>query len=90
MILQLAERQYLSYILYITVQLFLLSSRWPNANTANVMKELGCKHVNKHVKEAHVDAKNKIVTTSAFMCNAPVHEIFDGIGVMVEEVLKLA
>ncbi|XP_041076776.1 glutamine amidotransferase-like class 1 domain-containing protein 3A, mitochondrial [Polyodon spathula] len=62
---------------------------WPNANTAKVMKELGCKHINKHVKEAHVDVKNKLVTTSAFMCNAPVHEIFDGIGVMVEEVLKL-
>lgn len=54
------------------------------------MKELGCKHVNKHVTEIHMDAKNKLVTTSAFMCNAPIHEIYDGIGKMVKEVVRLA
>nr|XP_033802704.1 glutamine amidotransferase-like class 1 domain-containing protein 3A, mitochondrial [Geotrypetes seraphini] len=64
--------------------------KWPYAKTADAMKELGCKHVNKHVDEIHVDSKNKLVTTSAFMCNAPIHEIFDGIGNMVKEVLKLA
>ncbi|XP_030065895.1 glutamine amidotransferase-like class 1 domain-containing protein 3A, mitochondrial [Microcaecilia unicolor] len=64
--------------------------KWPYAKTADAMKELGCKHVNKHVDEVHVDAKNKLVTTSAFMCNAPIHEIFDGIGKMVTDVLKLA
>ncbi|CAL8355563.1 unnamed protein product [Merluccius merluccius] len=64
--------------------------KWPFAGTAGVMKEMGCKHVNKNVGEAHVDVKNKLVTTSAFMCNGPVHEVFDGVGVMVSEVLKLA
>ncbi|EMP32012.1 ES1 protein like protein [Chelonia mydas] len=64
--------------------------KWPYAKTAEAMKELGCKHVNKHVGEIHVDVKNKLVTTSAFMCNAPVHEIYDGIGKMIKEVLKLA
>lgn len=54
------------------------------------MKELGCKHVNTDVDKAHVDTKNKLVTTSAFMCNAAIHEVFDGIGVMVRETLKLA
>ncbi|KAG7283133.1 hypothetical protein CRUP_033079 [Coryphaenoides rupestris] len=63
---------------------------WPYAQTAGVMKEMGCKHVNKNVGEVHVDMKNKLVTTCAFMCNAPVHEVFDGVGVMVAEVLKLA
>uniref|UniRef100_A0A4W3HIW6 Si:ch211-153b23.5 n=1 Tax=Callorhinchus milii TaxID=7868 RepID=A0A4W3HIW6_CALMI len=63
---------------------------WPFAKTAHSMKELGCKHINKHVHEAHVDKANKLVTTSAFMCKAPIHEIFDGIGEMVKEVLKLA
>lgn len=53
------------------------------------MGELGCKHVNRNVTEAHVDKKNKLVTTSAFMCNAKIHEVYDGIGVMVTEVLKL-
>ncbi|XP_041075569.1 glutamine amidotransferase-like class 1 domain-containing protein 3A, mitochondrial [Polyodon spathula] len=63
---------------------------WPYAKTADTMKELGCKHINKQVGEAHVDTKNKLVTTSAFMCNAPVHEVFDGVGVMVKLVLELA
>uniref|UniRef100_A0A3B5LUG5 Si:ch211-153b23.5 n=1 Tax=Xiphophorus couchianus TaxID=32473 RepID=A0A3B5LUG5_9TELE len=64
--------------------------KWPFAQTAGALKDMGCKHVNKDVDEAHVDVKNKLVTTSAFMCNAPVHKVFDGIGVMVQETLKLA
>ncbi|XP_055015307.1 glutamine amidotransferase-like class 1 domain-containing protein 3, mitochondrial isoform X1 [Boleophthalmus pectinirostris] len=64
--------------------------RWPYAQTADAVKALGCKHVNKEVDEAHVDMKNKLVTTCAFMCNAPMHKVFDGVGVMVKETLKLA
>ncbi|KAF7668197.1 hypothetical protein LDENG_00030160 [Lucifuga dentata] len=60
------------------------------AGTAAAITELGCKHVNKSVSESHVDEKNKLVTTSAFMCNAPIHDVFDGIGAMVRDVLKLA
>lgn len=52
--------------------------------------ELGCKHVNKSVSESHVDEKNKLVTTCAFMCEGAFHEVFDGIGEMVKDVLKLA
>ncbi|XP_075690424.1 glutamine amidotransferase-like class 1 domain-containing protein 3, mitochondrial isoform X2 [Rhinoderma darwinii] len=63
---------------------------WPHAGTAGAIKDLGCKHVNKLVNEVHIDAKNKLVTTSAFMCNSPIHEIFDGIGEMVKAVLKLS
>ncbi|XP_075429109.1 glutamine amidotransferase-like class 1 domain-containing protein 3, mitochondrial isoform X1 [Ascaphus truei] len=63
--------------------------KWPHAGTANVIKQLGCEHVNKQVNEVHVDAKNKLVTTSAFMGNSPIHEIYDGIGEMVQSVLKL-
>ncbi|MBN3320023.1 GAL3A protein, partial [Atractosteus spatula] len=64
--------------------------RFPDAETAGTIEQLGCKHVSKEVTEAHVDEKNKIVTTCAFMCKAPLHEIFDGVGAMVQEVLKLA
>ncbi|NXD81823.1 GAL3B protein, partial [Halcyon senegalensis] len=39
--------------------------------------------------EAHVDTKNKVVTTPAFMCETALHHIFDGIGAMVKNVLKL-
>lgn len=59
-------------------------------DTAAAINQLGCKHMSKSVGESHVDQKNKLVTTSAFMCNAPIHEIYDGIGVMVQDVLKLA
>ncbi|NWV82363.1 GAL3B protein, partial [Dasyornis broadbenti] len=64
--------------------------QWPYAKTAESMKELGCRHVNSHVGEIHVDPRNRLVTTSAFMCNAPIHEIYDGIGKMVREVVRLA
>ncbi|NWI92199.1 GAL3A protein, partial [Pitta sordida] len=64
--------------------------QWPYAKTAESMKELGCKHVNKHVTEIHVDPRNRLVTTCAFMCNAPIHDIHDGIGNMVREVVRLA
>uniref|UniRef100_A0A672FDL0 Glutamine amidotransferase-like class 1 domain-containing protein 3A, mitochondrial n=2 Tax=Salarias fasciatus TaxID=181472 RepID=A0A672FDL0_SALFA len=64
--------------------------KWPYAQSTGIVKEMGGKHVNKEVEEVHVDAKNKIVTTCAFMCNAPIHKVFDGIGLMVQETLKLA
>ncbi|NXQ59755.1 GAL3B protein, partial [Anthoscopus minutus] len=64
--------------------------QWPYAKTAEAMKELGCRHVNSKVTEAHVDARNRLVSTSAFMCNAPVHHVHDGVGKMVQEVLRLA
>ncbi|XP_040057235.1 glutamine amidotransferase-like class 1 domain-containing protein 3, mitochondrial [Gasterosteus aculeatus] len=60
------------------------------ADTAAAITQLGCRHVSKSVGESHVDEKNKLVTTAAFMCNAPMHEIYDGIGAMVQDVLKLA
>lgn len=58
--------------------------------TAEAINQLGCKHVSKSVSESHVDEKNKVVTTCAFICNAPLHEIHDGIGAMVQDVLRLA
>lgn len=59
-------------------------------DTAAAINQLGCKHVSKSVSESHVDEKNKVVTTCAFICNAPLHEIHDGIGAMVRDVLRLA
>ncbi|ELK33835.1 ES1 protein like protein, mitochondrial, partial [Myotis davidii] len=41
-------------------------------------------------EEAHVDQKNKVVTTPAFMCETALHHIHDGIGAMVTKVLELA
>lgn len=36
-----------------------------------------------------MDSQNKVVTTPAFMCETAVHQVFDGVGKMVEAVLKL-
>jgi len=57
--------------------------------TSKVIQALGSRHVNKKVTESHVDSRNKLVTTPAFMLEAPLHDIFDGIGTMVTAVLKL-
>ncbi|XP_048350248.1 glutamine amidotransferase-like class 1 domain-containing protein 3, mitochondrial [Sphaerodactylus townsendi] len=67
-----------------------VDGRFPDFETASAIEELGCKHVCKGVNEAHVDSIHKIVSTCAFMCKAPLHEIFDGIGAMVGEVMRLA
>ncbi|XP_059896015.1 glutamine amidotransferase-like class 1 domain-containing protein 3, mitochondrial isoform X2 [Gadus macrocephalus] len=64
--------------------------RWPYAGTAQAIKALGAKHCVKDPHEAHVDHKNKVVTTPAYMCETKLHLIFDGIGAMVTNVLKLS
>ncbi|XP_051937663.1 glutamine amidotransferase-like class 1 domain-containing protein 3, mitochondrial [Hippocampus zosterae] len=65
--------------------------KYPNTtDTAAAINQLGCKHMSTGVSQSHVDHKNKLVTTCAFMCDAPIHEVFDGIGSMVQGVLKLA
>ncbi|XP_047419201.1 glutamine amidotransferase-like class 1 domain-containing protein 3, mitochondrial [Sciurus carolinensis] len=63
--------------------------KWPYAGTAEAIKALGAKHCVKGVTEAHVDQKNKVVTTPAFMCETALHHIYDGIGAMVKKVLEL-
>ncbi|XP_061422995.1 ES1 protein homolog, mitochondrial-like isoform X1 [Lethenteron reissneri] len=64
--------------------------KWPHHAAAGAVKAMGAKHVEKHVTEVHVDTKNKVVTTPAFMCETDYHHIFDGIGAMVKAVLNLA
>ncbi|KAM4887097.1 glutamine amidotransferase-like class 1 domain-containing protein 3, mitochondrial [Thomomys bottae] len=67
--------------------------KWPYAGTAQAVKALGAKHCVKGVTisflQLHVDQKNKVVTTPAFMCEAELHHIHDGVGAMVRKVLEL-
>lgn len=63
--------------------------RWPYAGTADAVQQMGAKHINKNVDEIHVDQQNKVVTTPAFMCETKVHEIHDGIGKMIEAIVKM-
>ena len=63
---------------------------WPYAGTIDALKGMGAKCVERDVNQTHVDTNRKIVSTPAFMKTAAFHEVYDGIGKMVEEVLKLA
>lgn len=55
------------------------------------MAKLGHEHVPCPPEDCVVDAKNKVVTTPAYMYDdAPLHQIFEGIKKCVEETLKLA
>lgn len=55
------------------------------------IRKLGHKHVAKRANEYHVDYKNRVVTTPAYMFDAaPLHEIFEGIRGLVREVVALA
>ncbi|XP_046360578.2 glutamine amidotransferase-like class 1 domain-containing protein 3, mitochondrial [Haliotis rufescens] len=64
--------------------------RFPYAGTAGAIEAMGSRHIKKNVTECHVDSKNKIVTTPAYMCETAVHEIYDGIGTMVKSILGMA
>ncbi|KAL8598333.1 Glutamine amidotransferase-like class 1 domain-containing protein 3, mitochondrial [Nucella lapillus] len=58
-------------------------------DTAGAIEAMDSTHVKKNVTECHVDSSNKIVTTPAFMCDADLYKIFDGVGLMVKQVLSL-
>eukprot|EP00794_Sanderia_malayensis_P005746 gene5746-6449_t len=60
---------------------------WPYAGATGAVGAMGSVHVPKH--EIHIDEKNKIVTTPAFMCETKLHEIHDGVAKMVEAVVDL-
>eukprot|EP01098_Paradermamoeba_levis_P008104 TRINITY_DN3370_c0_g1_i2.p1 TRINITY_DN3370_c0_g1~~TRINITY_DN3370_c0_g1_i2.p1 ORF type:complete len:249 (+),score=95.54 TRINITY_DN3370_c0_g1_i2:91-837(+) len=59
-------------------------------NVATQIQALNSKAVEKKVTEIVYDEKFGVVTTPAFMCNAPSHEVFQGIGSMVKKVVELA
>lgn len=59
-------------------------------DTAAGLETLGAKHIDLPVTEAHVDRTHKIVSTPAYMYEAPLAEIGQGIEKMVTEILALA
>ncbi|MBD3336035.1 MAG: isoprenoid biosynthesis glyoxalase ElbB [Candidatus Eisenbacteria bacterium] len=61
-----------------------------DAGTAGALEKLGARHVEKGVREAHVDTKNKVVSTPAYMLAQRPSEAADGIQQLVQEVLRLA
>ncbi|XP_063221310.1 ES1 protein homolog, mitochondrial-like [Bacillus rossius redtenbacheri] len=63
--------------------------KWPHAGAVDNVRPLGVNLELKRVNEVCVDANNRLVTTPAFMYDGQFHEIFDGIGLLVTELLKL-
>ncbi len=60
-----------------------------DSGTAAAIEKMGARNVVKPVTEAYVDAENQLVTAPAYMYDAPIHAVFQGIGEMVERTLSL-
>jgi enhancing lycopene biosynthesis protein 2 len=60
-----------------------------DTETAAAIAQMGAKNVVRPVTEAYVDEANQVVTAPAYMYgDAPVHEVYEGIGAMVDSVLE--
>ncbi|MGK5085658.1 isoprenoid biosynthesis glyoxalase ElbB [Bdellovibrionota bacterium FG-1] len=59
-------------------------------DASRALEKLGHRHVAKYSNECHVDRKNRVVSTPAYMIDdAALHDIFTGIDRMVAEILAL-
>ncbi len=59
-----------------------------DAATAAAITAMGSKNISKPVTESYTDPKHNMITTPAYMYgNAPIHQVFDGIGAMIDGVL---
>jgi len=57
---------------------------------AEAITRIGAKHEPGLVSDVVVDKTNLVVSTPAYMCNAAVHKVFDGIGKLVDTVISLS
>lgn len=60
-----------------------------DAGAAAAIDAMGSQNVVKPVTQALVDSPNQLVTAPAYMYDAPIHEVFQGIGEMIERTLAL-
>ena len=58
--------------------------------TAKALEEMGAKHVVCPVQEARVDEEQRIVTTPAYMYDAKIGEVAEGIDRAVRELVRMA
>ncbi|OQY01454.1 MAG: isoprenoid biosynthesis protein ElbB [Desulfobacteraceae bacterium 4572_130] len=58
--------------------------------TAAAIENMGGKHIKCNVNEIHIDKKNKIITTPAYMCGPGIKDVAQGIEKLVKKVLELA
>lgn len=60
-----------------------------DAGTAEAVRAMGATNVAKAVTEAVVDEANRIATTPAYMCDASIHDVFVGIGKMIDATVAM-
>lgn len=58
--------------------------------TASALAAMGGKHANRSAKECCIDNDNRVVTAPAYMLDAPLTDIAEGIEAAITEVLRLA
>ena len=63
---------------------------WPNAAAASTIEAMGSKHKETTLEEVCVDDAHNLVTSAAYMCEAPVHRVHDNVAKMVVTVLDRA
>lgn len=59
-----------------------------DAGVAKAITAMGSRNEPRKVTETVTDAPNRLVTTPAYMCDAQPHEVFEGVGTMVEGTLS--
>ena len=62
---------------------------FPYSGAVLSARQMGAETQECDVNEICVDEHNQVVTTPAFMKNAPFHEIFDGIGLMIDKIIQM-
>jgi len=63
---------------------------WPHAEATGAVGALGGTHVAMDATGVHVDTANKLVTSPAYMADTGPGVVFDSVGGMITEVIKLA
>jgi enhancing lycopene biosynthesis protein 2 len=62
---------------------------FPYSGAVMSARQMGAETKECDVNEICVDEQHRLVTTPAFMKNAPFHEVFDGVGLMIEKVIQM-
>ena len=64
-------------------------SKWPYAGTVGQLKELGVNHIENSIGEVTTDPKNLLVTAPAYMYEGQPHEVFDSVGLMINDLSRM-
>ena len=62
---------------------------FPYSGAVLSARQMGAETQECDINEICVDERHRLVTTPAFMKNAEFHEVFDGVGLMIEKVIQM-